>query len=232
MKNIIAVTVLLFIGLLFSCKHYLPPPNPGGGPVGPTTPCDANTIYFQQQVLPILLSNCTMAGCHDAASHQDGIVLVSYTTVMSTGGVRPGQPGSSKLYEVLLKTDPSDRMPRPPAAPLSQSQIAIIYKWIQQGAKDLSCQAACDATAAATFNGTIKPLLATNCVGCHSGSLPQGGIDLSSYTGVKAKVTDGKLWGSVNFLPGFSAMPKNGQKLSDCELAQLKKWIDSGALNN
>ena len=75
-------------------------------------------------------------------------------------------------------------------------------------------------------------MIQNKCQGCHSGTNAQGGIDLSTYTLLKAKVTDGKLWGSINQLPGYSAMPKNGTKLSDCEIKQFQKWIAAGAPNN
>ena len=226
--------------LLICCKHSVPDAtfngngdndagNGTGG--GSSAPCDPSKIYFQQQVLPILISNCAMSGCHDDASHQDGVVLTSYEKVMSTGDVRPGRPGSSNLYEVIIETDPDDRMPRPPRSPLTSAQIQVIYQWIQQGALNLTCENMCDSTQFA-FNTIIKPIITNKCQGCHSGSAASGGIDLSTYNGVKAKITDGKLWGSVNHLPGYSPMPKNGAKLSDCEITQIKKWIENGSLNN
>jgi hypothetical protein len=128
--------------LLISCKHSVPDATfsgnntgsgtgsgsgSGNGNGGSSTPCDPTKIYFQQQVLPILVSNCAMSGCHDDASHQDGVILTSYEKVMNTADVRPGRAGSSKLYEVLIDTDPDDRMPRPPRSPLTSQQIQIIY---------------------------------------------------------------------------------------------------------
>jgi hypothetical protein len=241
-RYLIAVYILL--GLFLSCKHAIPEQNPGGGTGGGGTGgggtggggsvgnCDPNVVYFQQQVLPILVSNCTMSGCHDAASHQDGVILTSYANVMNTADVDPGDPGGSKLYRVLIDNDPDDRMPRPPAAPLSDAQKNIIYKWIQQGAKDLTCTSGCDTSAAVTFSASISPILTAKCTGCHGGTNPQAGINLSSYAGVKAKVNDGRLWGAINHLAGFSPMPKNGSKLSDCEIAKIKKWMDAGSPNN
>ena len=243
-KLILPAIILLVV----SCKHDvqgLPAPGNGGNAGGgtgaggstgsggsSTNTCDPNKIYFQQQVLPILLSNCTMSGCHDDASHQDGIILTSYEKVMATAGVRPGRPTDSDLYEVLVETDPDDRMPRPPRNPLSQDQIQVIYQWIQQGAQNLSCQnSSCD-TSNVTYNNTIRNMISSKCQGCHSGTAASAGIDLSTYTGVKAKITDGRLWGAINQLPGYSAMPKNGAKLSDCELTQIRKWIDAGSPNN
>jgi len=245
MKKVILYTCcFVFVtALAFSCKHEVPEnPAGGGGPgggggtggggTGGGQSCSADTAYFQQQVLPILVSNCAVPGCHDAISRQDGVQLTDYNSVMTTGDVRPFNPGNSEIWEKINDPDPSDRMPPPPRNPLSQAQKDIIYKWIMQGAKNNSCQpSACDSTTV-TYSVTIRNILNNKCQGCHSGAAPSGGVDLSNYNGVKAKVNDGRLWGAINHLPGFSAMPKNGQKLSDCEVALFHKWINAGAQNN
>jgi len=232
--------------LLYSCKHEvqgLPGGgntgggtggggNGGNGGGGGTNTCDTNTIYFQQQVLPILVSNCAMSGCHDDASHQDGVVLTSYERVIATADVRPGRPWDSDVYEVLIETDPDKRMPRPPRSPLSEQQKQVIYKWIEQGAQNLTCQSSICDTLNVTYAVTIRNIISNKCQGCHNGAGASAGIDLSTYTGVKAKITDGRLWGAINHLPGFSPMPKNGAKLSDCEITQVRKWIDAGSPNN
>ncbi len=225
--------------LAVSCKHRIEGvndpgngnPGNGSGNGGSSAPCDPNRIYFQQQVLPILVSNCALSGCHDDASYEDGITLTSYEKVMASGIISPGNPGSSDLYEVIIDTDPGDRMPPPPRNTLTQAQTQIIRQWIQQGAQNLVCQSMCDSNSY-TYSGAIKILISNKCQGCHSGSAAQGGIDLSTYNGIKAKVTDGRLWGSINHQPGFSAMPRNGSKLSDCEITQFKKWIVAGSPNN
>ena len=89
----------------------------------------------------------------------------------------------------------------------------------------------CD-TGNVTYSGAIRNIISNKCQGCHSGANASGGFDYSTYNGVKANADDGKLWGAVNHVQGYSAMPKNGSKLSDCELGQIKKWIDAGAPNN
>jgi cytochrome c5 len=196
-----------------------------------TSTCSADSVYFQQQILPIFVSNCAMSGCHDATSRKEGLILTSYSGVIS-GGIRAGNPANSKIYKVITTTDPGDRMPQPPRSPLSQDQINLINKWILQGAKNNSCvNASCDTTNV-TFSASIKSLISNKCQGCHSSSNAGGGYDFTGYESVKARVNDGKLWGSVNHVSGYSAMPKNGNKLSTCELTKIKKWIDAGAPNN
>ncbi|MBK6905200.1 MAG: hypothetical protein IPH04_20985 [Saprospirales bacterium] len=228
-----------------SCKHFplediIPDPGdtivivppPPDDTLG--TPCDPNLIYFTQQILPILQSNCAMSGCHDAASAQDGVVLTSYESVMNTAEVVPFNPGESELYDVLVEDDFEDRMPQPPVAPLSAEQIGLISAWIQQGAKNLSCDpdsGGCD-TNNVGFAAYVFPVIQSYCLGCHSGGSPSGGINLNSYAGVQAVAQNGQLYGAISHAQSYSAMPQNGAKLSDCRISKIKSWIDAGALNN
>jgi hypothetical protein len=145
---------------------------------------------------------------------------------MSTGGVKAGNPGGSKLYQVIN----NNSMPPKPAAAFTQAQKDIINKWILQGAKDNVCNG-CD-TALFTFSGAVSPMMNTYCKGCHNPASLGGNIDLSTYDGTKAVALNGKLMGSINHAAGFSAMPKGGNMLSACQVTQLQKWIEAGTLNN
>jgi mono/diheme cytochrome c family protein len=75
-------------------------------------------------------------------------------------------------------------------------------------------------------------MLDTKCVGCHSATSPGGNINLSTYALVRTVALNGKLYGSIAHQAGFSPMPKNGAKLSDCEITQVQRWIAAGSLNN
>jgi hypothetical protein len=88
----------------------------------------------------------------------------------------------------------------------------------------------CD-TAIVTYSGTVNPLLSAYCTGCHSGANAPSNIKLDSYTGVKA-ITSQRLLGTITHSAGFSPMPKNGTRLSDCNIAKIRKWITEGAQNN
>jgi len=105
-------------------------------------PCDPQVIYFNQDVLPILNSNCAFSGCHDAASAEDGVILESYEDVIATADVEPFNLDDSEIYEVLVDDDLDDRMPPPPTAALSSDQIQIIAQWILQGGENLECDPA------------------------------------------------------------------------------------------
>jgi hypothetical protein len=91
----------------------------------------------------------------------------------------------------------------------------------------------CTLPATVSFSQHISPILLNNgCLGCHSGGFPSGNFRLNTYSEVKAKVTDGRLVGAINHLPGFSPMPQGGNKLSSCEIDQITSWIQAGAPDN
>ncbi|MDX9751100.1 MAG: hypothetical protein RBT71_08490, partial [Flavobacteriales bacterium] len=220
------------------CKHepVLPLEDPfgPGGPGGPgITECDPGTVYFEQQVLPILISNCAVPGCHNLPTDDnDDIQITSYATLMASDIVDGGDPFDSDLWEVINDNDPDDRMPRPPQNPLTPGQIALIGQWLAQGAQNNSCaEAGCD-TLNVTYAGTIVPLVQQRCMGCHSGGNPQGGLDFGQWSVLNQVALDGRLEASVTQAPNAIAMPPTGPMLPDCRVQQFLIWIDQGAPNN
>ena len=245
-KNIIldaALALLLFIIILFmmmlsSCKHepdILPTSEilngngngTGGIPLQST--CDPDSVYFQTQVLPLLVSNCAKSGCHSLADHKEEIILNNYSNVMLTGDIVPGRARNSDIYKVLIETDPDKRMP--PSTPLNRQQIDLVYKWIEQGANNNTCTNSCD-TNNVTFSGSIFPIIQGSCLGCHSGTSPGGQILLTDYQQIAIIAQNGKLSESVNHIAGYQPMPKGGNKLPDCQIDQIRIWIENGTLNN
>jgi hypothetical protein len=196
-------------------------------------PCEDGVVYFEYDVLPILISNCSVPGCHDDASHEDGVVLTSYDKVMATADVRPFDLDGSDLYEVITEDDAGKRMPQSPQLPLTQEQIGVIATWIQQGARNLTCDTdtLCN-TQNISFALTVNPIIIANCRGCHSGPNPSRGISLADYAGIRSVAETGQLYGALARLPGYAPMPRNRGPLQDCEIAQIKAWIDGGMLNN
>ena len=237
MKNRIAyagIAVAVIVALLNACRHEIPSTNNGGNGGGsdgtplPAATCSPDTVYFVNDILPIISSNCTMSGCHDNITHAEGVDLTTYSNIMKH--VAAGNSRNSKLYKVIVKTD-EDRMPPAPMAPLTQAQKDKIAKWINQGAKNNNCTGRCD-TAVFTYSAAIKPIMDNKCVGCHNPSSLGGNISVATYAAVKVIALNGKLYGSLAHQPGFSPMPKNSAKLSDCEIKQIQQWINAGSLNN
>ena len=229
MRIFFPIIVMALIGVFVACTHE--PTNPNGSTTPPTisSNCSPDSVYFVNEVMPIIASNCAMSGCHDAITRAEGVVLINYATVMEY--VRAGNASRSELYEVIVETDPDKRMPPPPRSPLTAAQIAKIQKWINQGAKNNSCVGSCDTTQF-TYAAVIKPMMDNKCAGCHKAGNLGGNVDLSNYNGTKVVALNGKLLGSISHQSGFSPMPKNSAKLSDCEITQVRRWIAAGSLNN
>lgn len=95
-----------------------------------------------------------------------------------------------------------------------------------------STGAVCDTSGTVSYSQKVVPILQQACYGCHSVNSPSGNIAMSTYATDKVIAQNGKLYGSIAYLSGFSAMPKGGNKLTDCQIATIKKWIDAGMPNN
>ena len=107
-------------------------------------------VSFADDVLPLLSESC--ASCHDRTgegSVTSGFSVRNYDDVMqgtSLGPVViPGSAESSNLYRVIAeKTAPEIRMPphhdvswaKGRGKPLSDEQVDVIKRWIEQGAKN------------------------------------------------------------------------------------------------
>ena len=89
----------------------------------------------------------------------------------------------------------------------------------------------CD-TANVTYARSVAPVINISCNSCHSGNTPSGGIRLDDHASLTAQVNRGKIPGVIEHSPGFSPMPQNAPKLSDCNIAIIKKWIANGSPNN
>ncbi len=243
-RTLLTLFVIAYTLLLPSCKHEPVVPvnvsgngngGGGGGGGGNGVPCDPNTVYFQQQILPFIISNCAKSGCHDAASAQDGVILNSYANVMSTGDVEPFNLGDSEIWEVINETDPDKVMPPPGEPPLTQQQINLIGLWITQGAQNLVCDDAlgpCDSTNV-SYSALVVPILQNKCVGCHTTANSSNKfVNLASYNGVAAVAATGQLYGAITHTGNFTPMPSNGPGLNACEIAKITNWINEGYLNN
>lgn len=225
--------------LLASCVHQpiLPDDGTGNGTDTTTTnqPCDPDTVYFKNDILPLLNSSCGMNGCHSEASAQDGVIMTNYNYVVSTGRVSAGNPGNSELYEVIVETDPDKIMPPPNSGiTLTADQKSMIYTWIAQGAKNNGCDpnfGNCDTTNV-TFSAKVAPVIQNKCQGCHSNTLQSGGVNLEGHANIQAYALNGRLYGSISHAAGYKAMPQGQPKMDDCTILIIKKWIDDGAPNN
>jgi hypothetical protein len=87
----------------------------------------------------------------------------------------------------------------------------------------------CDTAGTMTYTGNIKSIMAANCNACHPNGNSTGVVTVD-YTGLKVIAANGQLWSSVNWTG--TRMPKNMDKLSECDLTKIKKWVDHGYPEN
>ena len=220
--------IIVALGLFMACKHDVPIPDPSNDPTVSEN-CSPDTVYFQNTILPILVSNCAMSGCHDAGSASEGIILTDYVQIINTGSVAPGNSGNSELVEAITENNPDKIMPPPGNGSLTSSEINLIQQWINQGAKNNSC-ASCD-TSVFTFSAGVWPIVESNCQGCHTTA--NAGNNNHQFNSWNDVVSDSiAFWNSIMQINGMNLMPKNTNGLSDCQKTIIRKWLDSGAPNN
>lgn len=97
-----------------------------------------DVVAFNAHIRPILAQNCM--ACHGGVKKSGGISWVFPEEALAVGDSgRPtvvrGDPDASHVIERVTSTDPSVRMPPPEHGPaLKPRQIALLKKWIEQGA--------------------------------------------------------------------------------------------------
>ena len=103
----------------------------------------AEPVSYYRDVWPILQRRCQ--GCHQPAKAGAQLVVTRFDLLLKGGEegpvIEPGDPFESLLVEMIEGEEPL--MPQN-QAPLSNSQIAIIKRWIAEGAKDDTPPAAKD----------------------------------------------------------------------------------------
>lgn len=191
---------------------------------------DSSIVCFQQDVLPILQSNCAKPGCHTQADQKHGVVLNNYVNLMNTveSEIEDGET-KSDLEKVLRR----NKMPPASHTPLSKDQKEVIFRWIQQGMQNTQCNQADSIKTiennALNFSLAINPILKKYCFGCHSGSNPSNGYDFSNPDKFREIALTGKVYLAISHSPGATPMPYLGDKIPQSEIVKIKEWVEQGA---
>lgn len=228
-----------------------------GKPGTPARPAAKPAEGFTAQVAPILSRHC--GGCH-IAGKRGNFQMASYAELMKTGVVQPGVGEASRLVEVILSGD----MPRG-GGKVSPEDTGILIRWINAGAPfdgtdptapiDVLARAATAGPAAppptatqvaklkpgeVSFAGSIAPVLAEHCVGCHDARQPEANLSMVSLERLLrggrggAPVVSGKGAESllVKKLKGAGIdgqrMPLGKDPLPAETIAAIQTWIDQG----
>lgn len=178
----------------------------------PPEAAQADAVSFTKQIVPIFTAKC--AGCHIRMS-KGGFSMATFADLKKgseSGTVfSPGKGEGSRLVEVLATGD----MPRGGGGQLPADQIALITRWIDQGAKfdgksetePLAAGAAATPTAAmpavqfgrasgsesVQFVRDLAPTIVSTCIDCHGGMQPAGRLNLTTFAGLLQGGTSGPI---------------------------------------
>lgn len=93
-------------------------------------------VSFRSDIAPILQAKCVT--CHHAEKAKGGYRLHTFTELLKPGESQEpplvaGHPEQSRMHALLTTPDDDNRMPQKDD-PLPAAQIALIARWIRQGA--------------------------------------------------------------------------------------------------
>ena len=90
--------------------------------------------FFESKIRPLFLERCSE--CHGPDKHKAELRVDDPSTLRLGGDFGPlfvpGDPGASRLMEVISYEDEHNQMP--PKAKLPAAQIALLTEWVQRGA--------------------------------------------------------------------------------------------------
>ncbi len=110
--------------LMFSCSH-----------LEAQTQTTNEPIDFSTQIRPILAAHCYSCHGPDENSRAAKLRLDVRESAIALSAIVPNDPGRSHLVERIMSTDDDQQMPPPSSKkPLSETQKALLSRWIEQGA--------------------------------------------------------------------------------------------------
>lgn len=96
-------------------------------------------VEFNRDIRPILTKHCT--ACHGGVKEAGEVSFIYREKALKMGKsgefpIVPGKPAESDMLRRIRSTDPDEVMPKPKhGAPLPADEIALIERWIRQGAE-------------------------------------------------------------------------------------------------
>jgi WD40 repeat protein/mono/diheme cytochrome c family protein len=218
------LTALLLVATVL---HAAPPKEEAIDPAKP--------VSFYKHIRPILQANCT--GCHQPAKAKGDYVMTDFAKLLAGGeegvAIVPGKPAESNLLKVSTPNAEGKVEMPPKGDPLHASQVALIQKWISEGAKDDT-----PATAMAHYDMEHPPVYVTAPAVTSMEHSPDGSmIAVAGYHEVLVHKADGS--GIVARLVGLAeriqklAWSPDGKKIlitggSPARMGEIQIW-DVGA---
>ncbi len=127
---------MLAAGALTACPSLFAAPPKKEEAEDPNAP-----VSYYRKVRPIFQAQCQ--GCHQPAKAKGNYVMTDFAKLLKGGddaekegaAIVPGQPNKSHLMRQITPEKGEAEMP-PKKAPLPAADIALIKRWIAEGAKD------------------------------------------------------------------------------------------------
>lgn len=154
---VVIVCIVFFSAFVSGCKHIPFPETPeilhGCGITDTveynTIPRNPDSVYFQNDIYPLLLTKCALSGCHifntAKVAHGEKVTFCTYEEIIEWQNdegeklVVPYNTHDGKILIQITSTDVDHMMPPPPHAPLTSEQIDKFIIWVQQGALNNKC---------------------------------------------------------------------------------------------
>ncbi len=103
--------------------------------------------------------------------------------------------------------------------------------------------APCNLPTTVSYQMHVLPILKQRCYSCHDTqhykSLASNIFNMEDFAQMQYYANPANGINNVSYMvgnlrhdPGFQPMPKDAGKLSDCDIALIKAWVDAGAPNN
>lgn len=101
-----------------------------------TVPASGEPVSFRRDIAPILVDNCV--SCHGPKKDEGGYRIDTYEQLFGEGdsgvpAITASSLDDSEAYRRIVSEDVDERMPLD-SEPLTAAQVALIQRWIEEGA--------------------------------------------------------------------------------------------------
>ena len=132
LQRVLHRSAALAVVLGFSSLVHAAPPKKEE-PIDPNKP-----VSFYKYIRPILQAQCN--GCHQPAKKKGDYIMTDFASMLKGGeeghAIVPGKPEESNLLKLIVPNEKGKvEMPQK-AEPLHETQVALIKRWVAEGAKD------------------------------------------------------------------------------------------------
>lgn len=214
-------------------------------------------VDFAKEILPILEDRCIK--CH-GPEKQKGKLRLDTREFAIKHVIIPGDADESELVErIILPADDEDVMPPEGKGDrLSEKEVALVKRWINEGAEwavaaavvaevkaeveaapaevVAAVEAAADTKAKVNFAKQIWPIISDRCVECHGPKKRKGKLRLDKkefameHVIVPGNLDESELISRITLpLDDDDVMPPEGDPLTKEQVDLLKIWVSEGA---